>query len=166
MPGPSVCRKQMLKVNFNWPLPSTLPDNADSTYAQLTNSNSWEGFYVWKPKGHVALAVAMFHEALSMFNISTHQLSYLTIESKNLSVGKCKTFQQQLKKRKVVISFLLSQEVKNISEFHQEVQQALGEKLSFWYAKYISSIKHYLTALSVLVLTLEGEGMVGVPLPV
>lgn len=109
----------------------------------------------------------MFHEALSMLNISTDQLSYLTKENKNLSVGKCKTFQQQLKKRKVVISFLLSQEVKNISEFHEELQQALGEKLSLWYAKYISSIKHYLTAFSILVLTLEGEeGMVGVPLPV
>lgn len=109
----------------------------------------------------------MFHEALSMLNISTDQLSYLTKESKNLSVGKCKTFPQQLKKRKVVISFPLSQEVKNISEFHEELQQALGEKLSLWHAKYISSIKHYLTAFSILVLTLEGEeGMVGVPLPV
>lgn len=75
-----------------------------------------------------------------MFSISTDQLSYLTKESKNLSVGKCKTFQQQLKKKKtktnVVISFLLSEEVKNISEFHKELQQALGEKLSLWFAKY------------------------------
>lgn len=82
----------------------------------------------------------MFHEASSIFNITTDQLSYVTKESKHLSVGKCETFQQQLKK-KVVISFLLSQEVKNISEFLKELQQALGEKLGLWFAKYIPSIK-------------------------
>lgn len=55
----------------------------------------------------------MFHEAISIFNISTDQFSYLTKESNNLSVGKCETFQQQLKKKKkVAISFLLLQDVK------------------------------------------------------
>lgn len=79
--------------------------------------------YIWRSKAQVALVVAVFHEVISMFNINTDQLSYLTKESKNLSVGKCETFQQQLKKTKAVISFLLSQEVKNISEFHKELQQ-------------------------------------------
>lgn len=41
MPAWSVCRKQMLEVNFNWPTPSTLLDNTDSTYVPLTSPNSF-----------------------------------------------------------------------------------------------------------------------------
>lgn len=41
MPAWSVCRKQMLEVNFNWPPPSTLLDNRDSTNVPLTSPNSF-----------------------------------------------------------------------------------------------------------------------------